>query len=184
MITKIVPGDGFTFAHHVLTLNLDEVFHYDLPKVLGFQKREAKVLRDGWAKLDITVQNALLHGTGILDTIAQDLNAVPKTVVDNILTRFTDTKIEDLQVWLAQVQGVFTGVAAIPNQDVETTIKNLQDYIKSSVDIGPKLGCILSLLAQGLAIVINPVSAVGQIATYTETAYQIIKSVFGKKTTP
>lgn len=179
-----IAGDGRTFAHHILTLNLDEVFHHDIPKATGFAAREARILQDGWNKLDITIQNALLHGTGILDTIGADLTAAPDVVVNAILSKFTDITKEDLQAWLAKVQGIFTGVAAIPNQDAETTVKNLQAYITAHVAAGSKIGGILSLLAQGLAVIINPTSIIAQIATYSETAYQIIKSLFGQKTTP
>lgn len=176
-----IAGDGKTFAHHILTLNLEQVFHHDIPKATGYASHEAKVLKAGWEKLDIVTQNALLHGTGILKIVADDLDAVPTDIANTILGKFTDVTKEDLQVWLGKVTAIFTGVAAIPNADLETTIKNLQDYLKGKLKDGSELNSILSAASQILAVIINPDAIIAQIATYAETAYQIIKSIFGKK---
>jgi len=179
-MSTTIPGDGKTFLNHVLHLNLDEVFHHDIPKVLGLAETESQILKDSWAKLEPNVQTALLHGTGIVNEIAADLNSPAASVVDSILAKFTDLKVEDLAPLLAKLQVELTSIDAIPNQDAATTIENLQKYIQSKVSTGSILGSILSRAAQALAVIINPTSVIGQIATYAETAYQIIKSLFNK----
>lgn len=171
MSTEQIAGDGKTFAGHLIKGNFDQIFHHDLPKVLNLGSKEAKALRDGWNKLSSELQNALVHGSGIVDTIANDVNALPTDVINGILSKFTDVKIEDLTPWLAKVQGVFTGVTAAVDQDAATTIANLQEYFKQFE--GTQLGGILSTVAQILASVIAPDSIFAQIATYIETAYQV-----------
>lgn len=176
-----IPGDSHTFLHHVFTFNLDQVFHHDLPKVLGIADKEARVLQDSWAKLEPAVQNALLHGAGIFKIIGDDLNAAPKDIVDKILATFTDQTKESITEWLSKVQIEITGIEAIPNQDLEATIANLQTYLNTKVKAGSNLSALLSRGAQILALIINPDSVIGQITTYLETAYQIIKNIFSKK---
>lgn len=166
-----IPGDGKTFAHHLIVGNFNEIFHHDIPIVLGLVDHEAKVLRDGWNKLEPQIQTAMVHGSGIIDEIANDLDKAPATVIDNILSKFTNVKVEDLKPWLAKVQGVFTGIEAIPDQDLATTIENLQEYFKKYV--GPKFGDVLSTAAQILTSFIAPDLLFSKIATYITIAYRI-----------
>lgn len=176
-----IAGDGHTFLHHVFTFNLDEVFHHDLPKVLNMAEDESKVLQASWSKLEPELQNALLHSAGIFKIIGDDLSAAPKDVVNKILSTFIDQTQESVTAWLNKVQIEVTGIAAIPNQNIEATIANLQAYLNDKVKAGSKLGALLSRASQILALVIKPDSVIGQITTYLETAYQIIKNIFSKK---
>lgn len=175
----MIPGNGGTLLGHIARLQLDQIFNHDIPKATGFAARESKVLRDGWYKLEPVLQSTLLHGTGILAEIGRDLDAVPESVVNGILSKFTDITKEDLNSSLAKLQGVFTGVEAALDQDAATSVKNLDAYIKTQLSLGHVVDSILSIASQALAVILNPTSQIGIIATYAETAYQLIKKLFG-----
>lgn len=172
MSTEQSAGDGKTFAGHLIKGNFDQIFHHDIPKVLNLGSKEAKALRDGWNKLSPTLQTGLVHASSIVDEIVKTANAIPADVVNNILSKFTDLKIESLTAWLAEAQGMITGVNAAIDQDAATSIANLQAYFTKYFG-SSKLAGILSTGAQILTSIIAPDSIFAQIATYIETAYQV-----------
>lgn len=178
-MATIIAGDGKTFAGHLLHLNFKQVFQHDIPKLLNLAETESEAIQKGWEKLDESVKSSLLHGSGIINEIAADLDKAPKDVIDSVLAKFTDIKVEDLEAWLPKIQEVFTGVSASIDQDAATTILNLQAYFKQFE--GTKLNGILSWISQALATIIKPDNIIAQVATYIEPAYQFIKVLFGKK---
>lgn len=160
-----------TFGGHLIHGEFDAIFNHDIPIVLGLLNRQAKILKDGWNKLAPEVQGAFVGGSGIIDTIAKNLDALPEDVINNILAKFTTIKVEDLTAWLAKVQGVFTGVEATVDQDLATTITNLQAYFKQYENT--VIGNILSIAAQILISIISPSTIPAQISTYKEIAYRV-----------
>lgn len=160
-----------TFAGHLIHGEFDAIFNHDIPILLGLANKEAKIIKDGWNKLAPEVQSAFVGGSGIIDTIANSLNSLPQDVINSILAKFTSIKVEDLTVWLAKVQGVFTGVEATVDQDLATTIVNLQAYFKKYENT--VIGNILSIASQILISIISPSTIPAQISTYKEIAYRV-----------
>lgn len=158
-----------TFAGHLIHGEFVDIFNHDIPILLGLADREAKALQDGWNKLEPQLQTSLVHASGVMDTIATNLDGTGAEVLDSILAKFTDLKVENLKPWLAKVQGVFTGISAIEDQDVEVTITNLQTYLKQYDQT--VIGHILSVVSQVFAAIIKPGSLASQIATYMPIAY-------------
>jgi hypothetical protein len=177
-MSTIIAGDGRTFAGHLLHLSFKEVFNHDIPKLLNLGETEAEALQKGWEKLGPEVQDSLLHASGIINEITSDLSKAPQDVIDSVLAKFTDIKVEDLNQWLAKVSGIFTGAAINVNQDGAQSVLNLQNYFKQFE--GNKLSGILSWFAQALATIIKPDNVIAQVTTYMETAYQFIKALFNK----
>lgn len=81
-----------------------------------------------WNKLDPKIQDALVHGSGIIGIINQNLEATPDVVFDLIQKKFPDISKEKLQTALGEVTDKLKVAQDTANPDLLTTIKNLQTF--------------------------------------------------------
>jgi hypothetical protein len=107
-----------------------------------------------WHKLEPEVQAALLHGSGVINVINQNLQATPQAVFDLIDKKFPDLTKENLTAGLAKVAAAFGIAEQTANPDLLTTIEGIQKYLstlKGNIWQG-----ISSAMAQILSIAIAP----------------------------
>lgn len=81
-----------------------------------------------WNKLDPKIQDALVHGSGIIGIINQNLEATPDVVFDLIQKKFPDISKAKLEAALGEVTDKLKVAQDTANTDLLTTIKNLQTF--------------------------------------------------------
>lgn len=82
-----------------------------------------------WKKQSTEVQDALLHGAGIVEAINTNLDKTPDFVITLLQGRFPKLTKESLHAGLAKVSAALKIGEDINNADLETLIKNLQEYL-------------------------------------------------------
>lgn len=105
-----------------------------------------------WHKLEPKVQDALIHGSGIIKILNDNLEKTPDVVFTIIQEKYPDITKEYLHDGLNKVAEAFK----IPDADLLTTIENLQVYLLSMSGSGEVFDAIRSALAQILAIALAP----------------------------
>lgn len=132
-----------------------------------------------WHKLEPEVQAALIHGSGVIKVINENLTATPDAVFTIIEKVFPDLTKENLQAGLTKISAGLAIAEGVDNPDLLTLIKNLQTYLSGLK--GKFWEGASSTLAQLLTIALTP----------NETPFakvvQFIEYVFRKKlpsTTP
>lgn len=107
-----------------------------------------------WNRVEPEVQTALIHGSGVIDTINRNLDLIPDSVLNLILQRFPDLTREKLEEGLKKVAEALKIAGQTEDADLLTTIKNLQAYLSSLQ--GNFWQAVSSILAQVLAIAFAP----------------------------
>lgn len=124
-----------------------------------------------WNKVEPEVQAALIHGSGVIDIINRNLTAIPADVVTLIQTKFPDLDVVKLQIGLQAVTTQLTKIQAVPDQDLATTIQNLQTYLSGLQ--GNFWEGASSTLAQLLSIVLAPQETIfAKVVSLTEYVYR------------
>jgi hypothetical protein len=126
-----------------------------------------------WQKLEPEVQNALIHGSGIIKILNDNIEKTPDEIFALIQQKYPDITKEKLEGALTKVNtdlGI-AGSAVAP--DLETSIQNLQKYLSSLK--GKFWETASSILSQSLAIIFAPDE------TPFAKVVQFIEWVFRKK---
>jgi hypothetical protein len=115
------------------------------------------------------VQNALVHGAGIINLINENLQGSPMFLVELINQKFPGITKEKLLEGLHVISNGFRIAETAP--DIETTIKNLQTYFSSLK--GEFWEGAASTAAQLLSIVFAPeTTPFAKIAMLIEFVYR------------
>lgn len=107
-----------------------------------------------WKKLSPEVQAALLNGSGIIEIINTNVDEAPDFVIELIQKAFPNLDIEKLKDGLHQAALGLTVAESINNADLQTTIENLQAYLKGLQ--GTTWAKISQALALGIAAALAP----------------------------
>jgi hypothetical protein len=126
-----------------------------------------------WHKLEPQVQNALIHGSGVVKVINDNLQATPQVIFDLIDKKFPDLTKENLTAGLAKVSASFGIAEAVDSPDILTLIQNLQKYFSGLK--GKFWEAAASTISQVLAIALAPDE------TPMAKIVQLIEFVFRKK---
>jgi hypothetical protein len=124
-----------------------------------------------WHKLEPEVQNALIHGSGVINIINQNLQKTPQEVFDLIQNKFPDLTKDKLTAALAKVTDGLKVAEDNTNPDVLTTIQNLQKYFSGLQ--GKFWQGAASTSSQILAIALSPdETPFAKIASFIEFVYR------------
>jgi hypothetical protein len=126
-----------------------------------------------WHKLEPEVQSALIHGSGIIKIINDNIDKVPDEVFALIQQKYPDITKENLESALQKVNTDLGIAGTIASQDLLTSIKNLQIYLGSLK--GKFWETASSILSQSIAIIFAPDE------TPFAKVVQFIEWVFRKK---
>ena len=107
-----------------------------------------------WHKLEPQVQNALLDGSGVVNIINENLQATPQQVFDLIQQKFPALTKEKLTEGLTKVSNGLKVAQDTGNQDLLTTIQNLQTFFSGLQ--GKFWESASSIAAQVLSTVLSP----------------------------
>ncbi|MGN6213680.1 hypothetical protein [Parafilimonas sp.] len=124
-----------------------------------------------WKKLEPTVQDALLDGSGIINVISQNLEATPEELFELIQKKFPNISKEKLAEGLNKVSDGFKLSQDIETPDLLTTVKNLQTYFSGLH--GKFWESATSIAAQVLSTIFSPDDTpFGKISTLIEFVYR------------
>lgn len=122
-----------------------------------------------WHKLEPKVQDALVHGSGIIKILNDNLEKTPDVVFTIIQEKYPDITKEYLHDGLNKVAEAFK----IPSADLLTTIENLQVYLLSMSGSGKVFDVVRSALAQILSFALAPEqTAAGLISNLIEWVFR------------
>lgn len=107
-----------------------------------------------WNKLEPEIQTALLHGSGVIAIVNENLDKTPDFVFELIQKKFPDLTEEKLKAGLVKVNEAFKIAEDINNADLLTLLKNLQTFLSSLH--GSFWEGVSSTLAQLLSIALAP----------------------------
>ncbi len=126
-----------------------------------------------WHKLEPEVQAALIHGSGVVKVINENLDKTPDIVFSIIEKKFPDLTKANLESGLAKVNAAFGIAEGVDSPDLLTLIQNIQKYLSGLK--GKFWENASSIISQTLAIALAP----------DETPFakivQFIEFVFRKK---
>lgn len=107
-----------------------------------------------WKKLSPEVQEALMYGSQVIDLINTYVNQTPDFVIQLLLEKFPNFDKEHLLTALHSASVELKIAEDINNDDLVTTIGNLQNYLASlQGDVWAKIS---ETLAKGIAIFTAP----------------------------
>lgn len=137
-----------------------------LEKVLPFLFKAAK--RE-WDSLPATEQNAILHGSGVLDILNTETGKLPAEVRAAITKKFPDLDEATLEKGLFELAHTF---GLLPKEnDLDDCITLLQTYLSSQQ--GVKWAAVIQSAANILAIIVAPAGTIfAKIGMLMEYAYQ------------
>lgn len=121
--------------------------------------------RKTWKKLSPEVQNALLHGSAVVDTINNNVDAAPDFIIEILQKRFPDLTKEKLHEGLAKVATALKLAEENNTDDLETLIKNIQVYL------GGLKGKIWAAISHSIASIFSIVVAP------PETKFAVVSSL-------
>lgn len=110
--------------------------------------------KSAWEKLSPQIQSAMLHGSGILNIINQNYNAVPADVIATIQAAFPDLELISIHAGLQQVAKGLNVAEGLNSSDLPTLITGLQNYFKAQE--GETWSAILSGAANLLSLALSP----------------------------
>lgn len=126
-----------------------------------------------WAKLSPEIQNALLHGSGIIATINKYVDAAPQFVIDAIVAKYPDLHIDQITQGLKKVAVALNIAIDTNDDDLTVVISKLQQYLASTKDDGKVWATISHSLAALLAVVLSPAETkVASVTSLLEFVYQ------------
>lgn len=121
-----------------------------------------------WHKLEPEVQHALIHGSGVIKIISDNINAAPDEVFTIIQEKYPDITKENLTTGLQQVAGMLIN---LPAPDLYATIQNLQTYLAQFQ--GKFWDSVRGVVAQMLAFALAPEkTAAGLISNLMEWVFR------------
>lgn len=124
-----------------------------------------------WKKISPEVQQALLYGSDVIDTINKYLDQTPDFIIDLLTKKYPKLDRNHLKDALSEASKDLKIASDINNDDLETIIKNLQAYLSGLQ--GKGWAKISSFLAQGIAIFTAPAGTkFGMITSLIEFVYQ------------
>lgn len=124
-----------------------------------------------WKKLSPQVQDALLYGSGVIDTINKYTDETPLFVWDIIQKKFPKLDKDHLLKALKSASVELKIAQEVNDDDLETVIGNLQAYLASLE--GTVWAKISEALAKGIAIfTAPPATKWAAIASMMEFVYQ------------
>ncbi len=126
-----------------------------------------------WDKLEPQVQTALVHGSGVINVVNENLQKTPDEVFALITQKYPDLTKENLTAGLSKISNSFAIAEGVDNPDLLTLIENLQKYLSGLQ--GSFWQAASSTIAQLLAIALAP----GE--TPFAKVVQLIEFVFRKK---
>lgn len=140
---------------------LDKLFHAIGSIFTGLFNSAKKT----WKKLSPEVQNALLHGSAVVATINDNIDASPDFIIEILQKKFPDLTKEKLHEGLGKVAEALKLAEATNTDDLETLIKNIQVYLGSLK--GKVWAAISHTIASVFAVVAAP----------PETKFAVISSM-------
>ncbi len=123
-----------------------------------------------WNKLSPEIQQAMLHGSGIIATINDNVDKAPQFVFDLIQTKFPDLTKEKIEEVLKKGAEGLAIAEGINDTDVLTVIQRLQTYLSGLQ------GKTWARISQTLSLAIAAVLAPG--ATKFATFASLIEFVY------
>lgn len=87
-------------------------------------------LEKEWHNLEPEVKNAIQQGSGVVNTIATNLEATPQFLLDLIQNALPNVDIEKVKAGILEVSKDITALNTVPTDDIYTTLTNLQAYFK------------------------------------------------------
>ncbi len=106
-----------------------------------------------WHKLEPEIQTALLKGSGIIHIVNENLEGSPMYVVE-LIGQKLGLKEDEIKKALDHASSIIGIAQGIDSPDLETTMKNLQAYLKTKQ--GNVWQTASSILAQILSVALAP----------------------------
>jgi hypothetical protein len=142
-----------------------------LAKIGDFFSGLFNAARRTWKKLSPDVQNAMIHASGVIDIINNNVDKVPDFVVEIIQKKFPDLDLEKLKVGLHAVGTELNLLEGVNDPDLLTLIEKLQKHLESKQ--GKAWALISSSMSQILAVILAPAETkVAAIISLIEFVYQ------------
>lgn len=107
-----------------------------------------------WKKLSPEVQNAMLHGSQVVETINSNIDASPAFIIELLAKKFPDLTKEKLHEGLGKVAVALKLAQEMNSDDLLTLIQTLQTYLGSLK--GKVWAAISHSIASVFAIVVAP----------------------------
>ena len=82
-----------------------------------------------WKHVSPEVQKALLHGSGVVAAINDNLDKTPAFVIDFILKKFPGLNVDTLKEALKKSSEGLAIAESVNNDDLEKTVEALQAYL-------------------------------------------------------
>ena len=124
-----------------------------------------------WAKLSPEVQNAMLHGSGIIDIINNNVDKVPSFVIALIQSKYPDITTDKIHAGLKGIADALHIAEGVNDGDLEALISNIQKYLAS---LNGKIWANISgTLAKAIAAFLAPPETkFAAISSLMEFVYQ------------
>jgi hypothetical protein len=126
-----------------------------------------------WKHLSPEIQNAMLHGSGILAIINSNINKTPAFVQDLILKKFPGLTVEKLKEVIKKGSEGLTIAEHVNSDDLLVMIENLQKYLGGLK--GQAWAKISHFFGLGMAVFLAPpATKVAAIASLLEAFYHLV----------
>lgn len=124
-----------------------------------------------WDHLEPEVQNAMIHGSAIMDIINNNIAVEAPVVIGLFKSKFPDLTQEQLTAGIAAISKALNIAEGIDTADLVALVKNLQAYIATLQ--GDTWANISGTIAKALAIFFAPAGTrFAMIAALMEFCYQ------------